>query len=256
MSHPIAAVLRRVVVVAALVGAGLIVPVAASADPAPPSGTTTYVVQLDDQSIASRFGITLEALLAANGFNASTVVHPGDVIRIPVPPPPPPPAPPTTTAPPAPPAPTPPAAPAPPPPPPVDPLAIPANSGSGKRLIMSLSQQRAWAVEANGSLTRTWLVSGRKTMPGTGTYKVFSRSMYTVALANRTIKFRYMVRFAKGPKGDNIGFHEIPTKFGVPVQTLAQLGQPLSGGCVRQSTADAQFVWNWAPISTKVVVVP
>ena len=121
---------------------------------------------------------------------------------------------------------------------------------------MSLSKQRAWAVEANGTLRRTWLVSGRKTMPGVGSYRVFSRSMYTRSLTSPWIKFRYMVRFTKGPLGDNIGFHEIPTKFGKPVQTLAQLGQPLSGGCVRQSTADAQFVWSWAPINTRVVVVP
>ncbi len=34
-----------------------------------------------------------------------------------------------------------------------------------------------------------------------------------------------------------------------------QLGLPLSGGCVRQSTADAQWVWNWAYIGTVVVVL-
>ena len=64
-----------------------------------------------------------------------------------------------------------------------------------------------------------------------------------------------MVRFTVGPDGDNIGFHEIPKNNGVPVQTEAQLGQPLSGGCVRQATPDAEYMWNWAPVGTKVVVL-
>jgi lipoprotein-anchoring transpeptidase ErfK/SrfK len=40
------------------------------------------------------------------------------------------------------------------------------------------------------------------------------------------------------------------------VQSVSQLGQPLSGGCVRQSTPDAIWMWNWAYIGTKVVVLP
>jgi hypothetical protein len=67
-----------------------------------------------------------------------------------------------------------------------------------------------------------------------------------------------MVRFTKGgDEGDNIGFHQIPvdTRTGTPVQTLSQLGQPLSGGCIRQAPGDAEYVWNWAWMNTKVVVL-
>jgi lipoprotein-anchoring transpeptidase ErfK/SrfK len=35
-----------------------------------------------------------------------------------------------------------------------------------------------------------------------------------------------------------------------------QLGQPLSGGCVRQSVADAEFMWEWGQIGTQVNVIP
>ena len=66
---------------------------------------------------------------------------------------------------------------------------------------------------------------------------------------------RWMVRFTRGPSGDNIGFHEIPRRNGVPLQSDSQLGQALSAGCVRQSTADAQFMWGWAYIGTRVVVI-
>ena len=65
-----------------------------------------------------------------------------------------------------------------------------------------------------------------------------------------------MVRFAHGGEGGNIGFHEIPFQYGRPVQSISQLGQPLSGGCVRQSTPDAIWMWGWAQLGTKVVVLP
>jgi peptidoglycan hydrolase-like protein with peptidoglycan-binding domain len=132
---------------------------------------------------------------------------------------------------------------------------LPANSGTGRRIVYSRAQQRIWAVEADGRVVKTHLISGRLYEPYAGTYSVYSRSMYTYSVADPDVKWRYMVRFAYGPGGGRIGFHEIPTRFGVPLQSESQLGQPLSGGCVRQATADAIWVWNWAPIGTKVVVL-
>jgi lipoprotein-anchoring transpeptidase ErfK/SrfK len=152
--------------------------------------------------------------------------------------------------------PTPPPTTAPPPPPPNDQL--PENSGTGRRAVYSKSLQRVWTVEADGSVSKTHLVSGRRTwnQPLPGTYSVFSRSPYTCNIKDPSICWRYMVRFTKGPEGDNIGFHEIPNKNGRPVQSIWQLGQALSSGCVRQATPDAQYMWNWAPVGTKVVVLP
>jgi lipoprotein-anchoring transpeptidase ErfK/SrfK len=136
--------------------------------------------------------------------------------------------------------------------------ALPGNSGSGRRVVYSKPRQRVWTVEADGTVSKTHLVSGRLTwnQPLPGTYSVFSRSMYTCNIKNPAICWRYMVRFAiGGDEGDNIGFHEIPKKNGVPVQSVSQLGTPLSGGCVRQATPDAIYMWNWAPVGTKVVVL-
>lgn len=138
-------------------------------------------------------------------------------------------------------------------------LQVPANSGEGRRIVYSKSRMRVWTVEADGTVSKTHLVSGRRTwnQPLPGTYSVFSRSSYTCNIKNPDICWRYMVRFAKGPSGDNIGFHEIPTNIrtGSKLQSVSQLGQALSGGCVRQSTPDAQYMWAWAPIGTKVVVL-
>jgi len=147
----------------------------------------------------------------------------------------------------------------PPPPPPPAPAGaeLPGDSGSGRRVVYSKGQMRVWLIEADGSLTRTYRVSGRMDQPRYGTYQVFSRSPYTCAMKRPDICMRFMVRFTKAFSGDNIGFHEIPVRAGrYPLQSDAQLGQPLSGGCVRQSTADAIFMWEWAPVGTTVVVIP
>lgn len=72
---------------------------------------------------------------------------------------------------------------------------------------------------------------------------------------NGRARMEYMVRFAHG-RGAAIGFHSIPTDLsGRPLQTEAQLGTYRSAGCVRQKNIDAAFLYAWAPVGTKVVVV-
>jgi len=136
-----------------------------------------------------------------------------------------------------------------------DPNPVPANSGSGRRIVYSRAQQRIWLIAADGSVFNTHRVSGRTYEPYAGTYRVYSRSEYTYSANDPSVRWRYMVRFTYGPGGGRIGFHEIPNRNGRPLQTKEQLGLPLSGGCVRQSTEDALLVWNWAPIGTTVVVL-
>ena len=131
---------------------------------------------------------------------------------------------------------------------------VPNASGTGRRVVYSKNQMRVWIVDATNVTIRTYRVSGRFGQPTPGTYQVFSRSSYTCNIDHPNICMRFMVRFAHGPKGDNIGFHEIPKENGVPIESDAQLGQALSGGCVRQATADAMFMWDFAGIGTTVVV--
>ena len=131
---------------------------------------------------------------------------------------------------------------------------VPYLSGSGRRVVYSKNQMRVWIVDANNVTVRTYRVSGRFGQPTPGTYHVFSRSSYTCNIDHPNICMRFMVRFAQGPKGDNIGFHEIPKQDGVPIESDSQLGQALSGGCVRQATADAIYMWDFAGIGTTVVV--
>lgn len=136
----------------------------------------------------------------------------------------------------------------------------PPQTGTGRRAIYSMSQQKVWVVEADGTVTREFLVSGRTDQPKVGTYKVWAwRSQYTFSAEHPWIHMRYMVRFTTGLRGGNIGFHEIPTDWSKPgkpwLQTEDQLGQPISDGCLRMRTSDAEFMWNWLKTGTTVVVI-
>lgn len=133
--------------------------------------------------------------------------------------------------------------------------ALPADSGSGRRVVYSVSQQRVWLVEQDEVVSASWLVSGRQGIPRPGTYSVFSRSRWSSASGGR-VRMEFMVRFVR-PKGRGlaIGFHAIPVdRRGRQIQSEEELGQPRSKGCVRQRRADAEHLWNWAPNDTTVRV--
>ncbi len=130
--------------------------------------------------------------------------------------------------------------------------AVPDDSGSGRRVVYSNSQQRVWLVEEDGRTDSSYLVSGRQGDPPAGTYQVFSRSRHA---RSGKVSMEYMVRFAR-TTGLDIGFHAIPVGRKGPVQSESELGQYRSKGCVRQKHSDAAHLWDWAPVGTPVVVTP
>jgi hypothetical protein len=133
---------------------------------------------------------------------------------------------------------------------------LPAESGTGRRVVYDMGTMHVWLVENDGSIVRDYPVSGHKyrKLPGVGQFWVYSRSRYT-GVKNSPTRMEYMVRFAVGESGVGIGFHSIPTKHGRPIQVEGQLGTPFSHGCVRQSYDNAKFLFEWAPEGTKVVVI-
>lgn len=133
---------------------------------------------------------------------------------------------------------------------------VPENSGEGRRVVYSNRDQRVWVIGREENVLRSFLVSGQPGQPKPGTYKVFSQSPRSYSFNDPNTTFRFMTRFAKGKNGENIGFHEIPRKNGKALQTVEQLGTPLGAGCLRSSTADARFIYDWAKPGTVVVVLP
>jgi len=132
----------------------------------------------------------------------------------------------------------------------------PEKSGSGRRVVYSTSKQFVWVINARNEVIRAFPVSGMKEQPLSGTYRVFSQSPKSFSPFEPGVTFRFMTRFAIGQNGYNIGFHEIPKKYGKPMQTVEQLGTPLGSGCLRSTTQDARFIYRWAKPGTSVVVVP
>ncbi len=121
-----------------------------------------------------------------------------------------------------------------------------------------MSDQRVWLVDANDrtgdAVQRTYLVSGSLTdnlRPGS--YAVYSKSRHAWGVDDSGT-MGYFVRFAHGSHAA-IGFHDIPVKDGVRLQTRADLGTPQSHGCIRQWRPDAKALWRFASVGTRVVVV-
>jgi len=133
---------------------------------------------------------------------------------------------------------------------------VPAKSGTGRRIVYANRQQRVWVINADNEVIRTFLVSGMLGQPGNGTFSVFSKSPTSYSPEFAGVTFRFMTRFAIGRNGGNIGFHEIPVRNNKPMQTVDELGAFKGSGCLRSSTQDALFVYRWATLGTKVVVVP
>lgn len=126
--------------------------------------------------------------------------------------------------------------------------------GSGRRILYSNGGQRIWLINDTGELHKTHQVSGRRGIPSVGRYRVYSMSRYAWAPYDG-ITMEHMVRFARGEWP--YGFHSIPVRPGdKPMQTPAQLGTHRSGGCVRQLWDDAEAVFAWSTIGTRVIVTP
>jgi len=138
----------------------------------------------------------------------------------------------------------------------VEAVPVPIKSGTGRRIVYANRQQRVWVINADNEVIRTFPVSGMLGQPGNGTFSVFSKSPTSFSPEFAGVTFRFMTRFAIGRNGGNIGFHEIPIRNSKPMQTVDELGAFKGSGCLRSSTKDALFIYQWATLGTKVVVVP
>jgi L,D-transpeptidase catalytic domain len=130
---------------------------------------------------------------------------------------------------------------------------LPANSGSGRRIVYSNAQQRIWLVEANGQVSQSFLVSGKHGLPAVGTYHVFAKFALE---PDGSLFLPWTLKFDPLPSGGVVNIHGIPLNRAMqPIEPDFLLGTPESHGCVRLSQVNAEFVYNWAPLGTTVVVL-
>ncbi len=117
---------------------------------------------------------------------------------------------------------------------------------SGKQIVVDLSLQRTYAYE-NGVLLRQFVVSTG--LPATPTVQ-----------GNFTIISKVLSQRMTGPDYDlpNVPyvmyFYSEYSFHGTYWHN--RFGQPMSHGCVNMRTAEAQWLYNWAPLGTPVLVIP
>ncbi|WP_042389274.1 hypothetical protein [Streptacidiphilus melanogenes] len=128
------------------------------------------------------------------------------------------------------------------------PATVPKDSGAGKRLVYSVSQKRVWLVDPSQSgQARTFTVQPGSVDPLPGTYSVTSTTAGPITGSDGK-KVKNIVRFAVH-EGISIGFSSA-----VDGSTPAADPSRKTGG-IRETVADGQALFDFAPFDTKVVVV-
>ncbi|MCX4964283.1 hypothetical protein OHA98_05535 [Streptomyces sp. NBC_00654] len=130
---------------------------------------------------------------------------------------------------------------------PVRPLAVPADSGTGARVVYALKDRRVWLVNAKEKAERTFAVMPSTVSPLPGTYGVTSRS--GSVQGSDGVLIEHVVRFV------NVG--DVVVGFSAAQDGSMESPDPTSKtGGVRMTRADGEAVWTFATVGVKVVVVP
>jgi len=200
------------------VGQRLKIPGRASA-PAPPAAGGTYVVRRGDTliGIAARHGVSVSRLAATNGLRTNSWVYVGQRLKIPG----------QTSS-------QPPAKPSPPP---------PSSGGSGRWIDINLSTQTLTAYAGQTAVFQARVSTGIWRYPTVvGTFRIYVkyRSARMRGPGYNLPNVPYVMYFHRGYGLHGTYWH-------------SNFGTPMSHGCVNLSTPDAQWVYNWASVGTKVV---
>lgn len=133
--------------------------------------------------------------------------------------------------------------------------AVPAPAQAAPRwvrAVVDLSEQHVLVYDASGSVVREWPVStgAAGTPTPTGRFRVTTRSRTTYVRSNPAVTMAYMVRFHGG-----VGFHGIPRKHGVPLETPLGV-RGVSHGCVRLADHHAAALYRNLADDALVVIRP
>lgn len=129
----------------------------------------------------------------------------------------------------------------------VDPLAVPAASGKGERVVYALKDRRVWLVDEGNKAIRTFTVMPSPVSPPPGTHRVTSRS--GTVQGSDGVPIEHVVRFAN--------VDEVAIGFSAAQDGSMASPDPTSKtGGVRMKRADGNAMWTFATVGAKVVVVP
>jgi hypothetical protein len=124
--------------------------------------------------------------------------------------------------------------------------AVPAASGTGRRIVYALGQKRVWLVDAGDKPLRTFTVWPGTVSPDPGTYKVSLRRASTTG--SDGVRIEHIVYFA-AKSGRSIAFSNAVDGSSPPPPSGTQTGG------IRMGKADGAALWTFGSTATKVVVV-
>ncbi|MER7464373.1 hypothetical protein [Streptomyces sp. NPDC097981] len=130
---------------------------------------------------------------------------------------------------------------------PAKPVAVPAESGTGSRVVYSVGLKRVWLVGESGQALKSFPVKPSTAHPKPGTYLVNSRA--GTATGSDGVPIEHIVRFATAD-GVVVGFSS---------RVDGQMPEPdpnKKTGGIRMTRLDGDAMWAFATTNSKVVVVP
>jgi lipoprotein-anchoring transpeptidase ErfK/SrfK len=128
----------------------------------------------------------------------------------------------------------------------------------GKRVVVSISQQRAWVYE-DGALKWEWLAStgiaSSPTAPGVFQIQTHESNAYA---ANWDLWMpNFMGIYQPAPNVEFMnGFHGFPTRDGANLLWTNNLGTPVTYGCILLSNENAAQLYEWAEQGVIVEILP
>lgn len=193
--------------------------------PAEAGGETTHIVQAGQTltSIAARYGVSVSALMQANGLRNQDFIYVGQRLRIPAPGSAPAPSASIASAP-----------------------VLTEAPYSGRWIDVNLSTQTLTAYEGSIPVFTALVSTGLPATPTvTGHFKIYSK--YTaIDMAGPGYYLPavpWTMFFYRGYALHGAYWHN-------------NFGQPMSHGCVNLRTPDARWLYEWAEIDTPVIVRP
>jgi LysM repeat protein len=199
------------------VGQRLVIPGTTAASSYSSSGSV-HVVQRGENlfRIALHYGTTVQALALANNLSSTSLIHVGQRLAISG----------GGSASPAP-----------------APSSVSAPT-AGKWIDINVATQSVVAYEGQRPVYWATVSTGlRRTPTVKGRFRIYSkyRSTTMSGPGYRYTNVPYVMFFHRGYSMHGCYWHN-------------NFGQPMSHGCVNMRTSDAQWVYNWAPVGTLVVV--
>jgi len=124
--------------------------------------------------------------------------------------------------------------------------AVPANSGSGTRIVYSVGERRVWLVSSSTVERTIAAVPGTIAAPD-GTYSVSAKS--PGATGSDGVQVLYVVRFDADDTTTTFGFDSEAGITGLPPAPTGRTGG------IRMAQLDAQALYEFSSVGTPVVVV-